>query len=87
MKPLAILILLLGAVVFISIVGAHRTMADVAGLNLMQAYPKWGFVATFVVLTLVMRQILVVAPRWVFVAVLLCVFVLWTSWLIAMRPA
>lgn len=41
-------------------------------------YPKIGFIATFVVLAFVMRQVLVVFPRWVFVAAILAILVGWT---------
>ncbi len=63
------------------------SVLEIRNMNLLQAYPTWGLLATFVLLTLAMRQVLVLAPFWVFASVLVSLLVLWTAFLIAMRPA
>jgi hypothetical protein len=54
-------------------------------LDMFGAYPTLGFIATFVMLVLVMRQVLVAAPGWVFFSTLAVLFVLWVQFLISSR--
>jgi hypothetical protein len=58
---------------------------EIHKISWLKAYPKIGFVATFVALVLVMRQVLLTFPKWVFIAVMLVVLVGWTALLIALR--
>jgi hypothetical protein len=61
------------------------SILEIHKVSWLSAYPKAGFVATFFALVLVMRQVLLALPRWVFVAAMLAVLLGWIALLLASR--
>jgi Protein of unknown function (DUF3592) len=60
---------------------------EIHKVSWLTLYPKVGFVATFIALVLVMRQLLVALPRWVFIFAMLAILVGMTALLLAIRPS
>lgn len=72
--------------VFYDPVDPSKSALEIRAQDLFGAYPIVGFLGTFFLLVFVMRQILVIAPGWVFLCTLAVLFVLWVNFLINMRP-
>jgi hypothetical protein len=61
------------------------SILEIHKISWLSAYPKLGFVATFIALVLVMRQVLVALPKWVFIFATLAILSGWTALLIGAK--